>query len=200
MADGIFKDIVNRVAALPRAIQWAFWAAVLTLGFLIWDASIATIAATWASRADEVGRQVADVDQAIVLTSTMRQTVTAFGDVQSPRSKTAGTKALTDAVHEILASHNVKKDDFNRTKTSRMRAGSLPGVAGAGHRVEQIIGDLQFEAAPEEVMQVVSDLESSPWIDAITSLRLTKSEPRMIRVNLSLEAWVLARDRGRSRR
>ena len=62
------------------------------------------------------------------------------------------------------------------------------------------IVDLQFEAAPEEVMQVVSDLESSPWIDAITSLRLTKSEPRMIRVNLSLEAWVLARDRGRSRR
>ena len=134
MADGVFQDIVNRVAAWPRAIQWAFWAVILTVAFMAWDASIATVAATWANRADEVERHVADVDQAIVLTSTMRQAVTAFGDVESPRSKSAGTKALTDAVHEILASHNVKKDDFNRTKTSRMRAGSLPGIAGAGHR------------------------------------------------------------------
>ena len=76
---------------------------------------------------------------------------------------------------------------------------SLPGVAGPGRRIEQVIGDLRFDATQTEVMEVVSDLESSPWIDAVSSLRLTRLEGRMIRVNLSLEAWVNSRDERRAR-
>ena len=73
-----------------------------------------------------------------------------------------------------------------------MRSGSLPGIAGAGKVIEQVIGDIRFEATQENVLKVISQLESSPWIDAVSDVRLTKQDGRMIRVDLSVEAWVVA--------
>ena len=193
-------DILDRIAMLPRAARWSVWATVAVVVFLAWDSSIAQLADTWSGRADELERRINIVNAPLVLTSSSRNAITAFGAVELPRDKATGTNRLTEAVQEILAGHSVRNDDFKRTNTSKMRSGSLPGVAGPGRRIEQVIGDLRFDATQTEVMEVVSDLESSPWIDAVSSLRLTRLEGRMIRVNLSLEAWVNSRDERRARR
>ena len=43
-------QFVERVTQWPRAMQWAFWATVATFAFLVWDSTIATVGADWASQ------------------------------------------------------------------------------------------------------------------------------------------------------
>lgn len=194
------QDILDRISAFPRAMQWAIWAAIGTVAFLIWDSTVAEVAAGWSSRADTIEMQIKEVNTPVILTKSTRNAITAFGEVQLPREKAAGASELTNSIHSILASRNVLNDEFKRTKTPRMRSGSLPGIASSGQQIEQVIGDLHFEARQSEILDVIADLESSPWIDSISSVRLTRMDERLIRVNLSLEAWVVSKKRGRKTR
>lgn len=194
------QNLVDRIAEFPRALQWTIWATVGTIAFLMWDATIANVAADWSSRADAIEIQIKEVNAPLVLTSSTRNAITAFGEVQLPRDKAAGASGLTNAIHEILASSRVRNDEFKRTKTTRMRSSSMPGIAQSGEQIERVIGDLYFEARQSEILDVIAALESSPWIDSVSSVRLTRMDGRLIRVNLSLEAWVVSKKRGRKTR
>ena len=194
------QTFFEKVATWPRAMQWVFWATSLTLAFFVWDTTIADLGAKWSAKADTIKRQVAEANQPILLTTSLRNAMTAFGEVELPREKAEGATAMTDAVHEILSYHSVKNDEYTRTKTTRMRSGSLPGIGRVGSTIEQVIGVIRFEATQEEVMKVISDLESSPWIDGVSDVRLTKQDGRMIRVDLSVEAWVISSSNRRGRR
>jgi hypothetical protein len=194
------RTFLDQVATWPRAMQWAFWATSITIAFLVWDTTIADIGAKWSARADTIERQISEINQPILLTSSLRNAMSAFGEVELPREKSQGASAMTDAVHNILANHAVKNDEYTRTKTTRMRSGSLPGIGRVGQSIEQVIGNIRFEATQEEVLMVISDLESSPWIDGVSDVRLTKQDGRMIRVDLSVEAWVVSDSSRRNRR
>ncbi len=192
------QNILQRIAEFPRAIQWAIWAAIGTIAFLMWDATVADVAADWSSKANAIELQIKEVNSPIVLTSSTRNAMSAFGEVQLPRDKAEGASGLTNAIHAILATSNVRNDEFKRTKTTRMRSSSMPGIAQSGEQIEQVIGDLHFEARQSEILDVIAALESSPWIDSVSSVRLTRMDGRLIRVNLSLEAWVVSKKRGRN--
>ena len=197
---GPLQEMMDRISAFPRAMQWAIWAAIGTIAFLLWDATIAEVAANWSSQADTIEMQIQEVNKPARLTLTTKNAITAFGEVQLPREKADGASGLTNAIHEILGANRVRNDDFKRTKTTRMRSSALPGIAQSGQQIEQVIGDLHFEARQSDILNVIADLESSPWIDSISSVRLTRMDGRLIRVNLSLEAWVVSKKRGRNAR
>jgi hypothetical protein len=194
------NEFLANVKTWSRAMQWAFWAAVITIAFLVWDATIAQLGANWSATADEIELQIQEVNTPILLTSNVKNSVAAFGAITLPRSKAQGAAAMTDAVHEILLSHQVKDDEYTRTKSSKMKNGAMRGIANSGQQLEAIIGDIRFEATQENILKVISDLEGSPWIDAVSDIRLTKKDGRLIRVDLSVEAWVLTTSsRGRRR-
>ena len=194
------NEFLASVNTWSRAMQWAFWTAVITIAFLVWDATIAQLGANWSATADEIELQIQEVNTPILLTSNVKNSVAAFGAITLPRSKAQGAAAMTDAVHEILLSHQVKDDEYTRTKSSKMKNGAMRGIANSGQQLEAIIGDIRFEATQENILKVISDLEGSPWIDAVSDIRLTKKDGRLIRVDLSVEAWVLTTSsRGRRR-
>jgi len=189
-----------QISSWSRAMQWTFWAALFTIVFLIWDSTIATLGETWATRADQIEMQIVEVNKPIVLTSSVKKIISAFGEVDLPREKAKGAAALTDAVHKILNNHAVEKDEYTRTKTTKMKSSALPGIGRSGQQVEQVFGDIRFLATQEDVLKVISALESSPAIDAVSDIRLTKETGRIIRVNLSVEAWVLTSSKRRGRK
>ena len=43
-------QLVDTVSMWPRAMRWAFCAVVATTAFLIWDATIASLGASWSSQ------------------------------------------------------------------------------------------------------------------------------------------------------
>jgi hypothetical protein len=194
------ERFLAQLSTWSRALQWAFWAAAFTLAFLIWDATVAELGATWAAEVKQKELQIKELQRPTTLTSTIKNAVTSFGEVELPRKKSEGAAALTEVVHEILSKHKVKNDEYTRTKTNRMKSGSLPGIVSSGQHVEKVIGDIRFEATQEEVLNVIAEFESSPWIDAISNVRLSKKDGRMIRVDLSVEAWVVSTTQRRGNR
>jgi len=194
------ERFLAQLSTWSRALQWAFWAAAFTLAFLIWDATVAELGATWAAEVKQKELQIKELQRPTTLTSTIKNAVTSFGEVELPRKKSEGAAALTEVVHEILSKHKVKNDEYTRTKTNRMKSGSLPGIVSSGQHVEKVIGDIRFEATQEEVLNVIAEFESSPWIDAISNVRLSKKDGRMIRVDLSVEAWVASTTQRRGNR
>ena len=194
------ERFLAQLSTWSRALQWAFWAVAFTLAFLIWDATVAELGATWAAEVKQKELQIKELQRPTTLTSTIKNAVTSFGEVELPRKKSEGAAALTEVVHEILSKHKVKNDEYTRTKTNRMKSGSLPGIVSSGQHVEKVIGDIRFEATQEEVLNVIAEFESSPWIDAISNVRLSKKDGRMIRVDLSVEAWVVSTTQRRGNR
>ncbi len=199
MMQGI-ERFFNQVSTWSRAMQWAFWAAAFTVAFLIWDSTVAELGSNWSSQVEQKELQLQELQRPTTLTSSVKNAIASFGEVELPRAKSDGASALTESVHTILSNHRVKDDEFTRTKTTRMKSGSLPGIGNAGENIEQVIGDIRFEATQEEVLLVISELESSPWIDAVSNVRLTKQDGRMIKVDLSVEAWVVAPSNRKGRR
>ncbi len=194
------QQLVTQVSTWSRAMQWAFWAGVFTLAFLIWDATIANIGADWSAQANQIEMQINEINKPVILTSNDKKNISSYGEVRLPLAKSDGTADMTEAVHQILSSHNVKNDEYTRTKTSRMKSGSLPGIGKAGQQIEQIIGDIRFEAMQEDILKVISALESSPAINVVSNIRLTRKEGRLIRVDLAVEAWVISSSKKKGRR
>jgi len=194
------QHMLDHISTWSRAIQWAFWAAIVTIAFLLWDATVAELGADWNAQVQTKEKQLAELQRPTTLTSSVKSAVTSFGEVELPRDKSTGATAMTEAIQDILSRHRVKNDEYTRTKTNRMKSGSLPGVSSTGEQIEQVIGDIRFEVTQEKVLEVISELESSPWIDAVSNLRLTKQDGRMIRVDLSVEAWVVSKTQRRGRR
>ena len=146
----------------------------------------------WSAQVATKEQQIKEIQLPTTFTSKVKNAITSFGSVELPRSKSEGAAALTEAVHNILSNHDVKNDEYTRTKTSRMKSGSLPGIVSANEHIEQVIGDIRFEASQEEVLNVISQLESSPWIDVVSDVRFSRQSGRFIRVDLSVEAWVVS--------
>ena len=196
----LFQQLLAQVSAWSRAMQWAFWAGVLTVAFLAWDASIANIGADWSAQVAKIEMQIKEINKPVILTSSDKNNISSFGEVTLPKAKSDGTAKMTEAVHQILSSHNVKNDKYTRTKTSKMKSGSLPGIGTAGQQIEQIIGDIRFEATQEDILKVISALESSPSINVVSGIRLTRKEGRLILVDLTIESWVIASSTKKGRR
>ena len=116
------QQFIAQISTWSRAMQWTFWAALFTIVFLLWDSTIATFGETWATRADQIEMQIVEVNKPIVLTSSVKKIITSFGEVDLPREKAKGAAALTDAVHTILNNHAVEKDEYTRTKTTKMKS------------------------------------------------------------------------------
>ena len=72
---GPLQEMMDRISAFPRAMQWAIWAAIGTIAFLLWDATIAEVAANWSSQADTIEMQIQEVNKPARLTSTTKNTM-----------------------------------------------------------------------------------------------------------------------------
>ena len=64
-----FQNLLNQIRVWPRAMQWSFWAATLTISFLVWDSTIADLSTKWSVQADGYETQIAEINKPTTLTS-----------------------------------------------------------------------------------------------------------------------------------
>ena len=197
----------ERSRGMPRAMQWALWAAVGIGAFMIWDATLNQLAIRWASEADRIKADVEQVRAGTDLARELRrrdvaEAILAIGAVEKPGASEDGSLALSQTVNAVLAQFNVEEDSFAARPDRQLPRGTLISVVG-GRRLESIKGDLNFIASPEDTISIISALESHPAIEGIRSIRLTKEGMRngkaKLKVRMTLETWVISSrgERGR---
>lgn len=190
------QTIWNRFRQLPRAAQWAGLAAIGIGFFLLYDQHVRPITTTWHDHADEMLKEVGEAARSENRSRqlrAMREPILGLGAVETPGNEAQGSNALNDAVNEVLKRHSVTRDSFNLRGATRLPRTTLSQIIQPNQLVQRITGDFRFDAAPDEAVAIIAELESSPVIEAISSVRITRvSGTRKVTVDLTVEAWIVS--------
>lgn len=185
---------MDRFRALPRAIQWAAIAALGMVLFLAWDWYIAPAADRWNKEADAIQNRVHEVRAVQDATSdvgTIRGLVTNLGPVEPPTGESIGAAQFNNVVNQVIKKHGATNDSLGLRSKGKLPKTALPSFA-RGKRIERWTGDLKFDATPSAAAAIIADLEASPDIEAIESVRISRDAQGKVKVHLAIEAWVLS--------
>ncbi len=187
------QQLLERFREMPRLVQWGVYVGIGIIVFLIWTDLIAPKSIEFKERADRIAEDVRTVRDTEAMDHSVRQlrdTIAGLGPVQLPRPEAEGELALTRTVTNMLRQFSVTNDSFSARVQGSLRPDALPGVTGES-RVQLVTGDLTFDASPDVAIAIISELESRPEIESITTVRMTRISGRRVRVTAVLEAWVL---------
>jgi hypothetical protein len=184
----------ERFRAFPRAIQWAVLAVLAVLLFLVWDEYIAPIGHDWNERADDIQ---ADVNEVRAVHASVREVrniedvVTNLGPVEPPTGESVGTASFNNIVNQVIKKHGAVNDSLGFRSKGNLPKDVSPSIS-RNKRVERWTGDLKFDATPSAAAAIIADLEASPDIEAVESIRMTRDTQGKVKVHLTIEAWVLS--------
>lgn len=183
----------ERFRALPRAARWAISAGVVAIAMLVYADYVVALTVRWNERSEELLVNLSRAsggEGRLGRLDTLRDVVRAVGPVQKPRRDAEAENAFNDIVSGVLKKHPVTRDSFSYRGASKLQGGLLARVTGRD--VQKITGDLRFDATQEDAIAIISGLEDSPEIEAVTNLRLTRqaNAKNKVTVDLTVEAWI----------
>lgn len=186
------EKVIQQVRQMPRATQWAVYALLGLLLFLIWDQAVWPLTNDWKQRADAIHndvRQVKTSQELLEQFQSLQSQIIALGEVKLPGDKARRISAVQSSVNEILGKHSVSEQSFSITD-GRVKRGTLASVSGI-RKLGAIKGELQFTSTPDIAAAIIAELESDENIEFISVIRFTKAPGKKVKVKLTLEAWVI---------
>ena len=196
--EGRQSDLVDRFLALPTIWRITVTAAIIALVYLVADDYVWPTADAWNEESDRIARIIQQgqnlentIDRKIELVAT------ALGPIEVPRSASPGATRLEETVGSILEGNGIIPKIDARTGSRLASASPISEVAGG--RVQRLVCELDFKSSPETLINVIRELEAEPEIESISSLRLERiDDGPQLEVTLSIEAWVVPTQGGRS--
>ena len=192
------RTIWSRFGKLPRAARWAILAVVGLALFLVYDAGVRPVSKGWNDRAEAMladVRETVRAEERLKHLEASRDPILALGPVEIPDREAEAGRALNEAVNEVLKEHPVSHDSFSLRSPARLKRGTLERLISSDQRVERITGDLRFVAAPDEATAIIAALEKRPEIESISSVRITREPGRKLRVDLTVDVWIVTSQR-----
>jgi hypothetical protein len=191
-------------SALPRAAKWALTGlVVVALYFLVIERMmdlINVINGKADISANTLSKFAASSEPQKHALETLKLGFRTFGDVDFPADQAARTGAFNSTVDRILKEQRVSNAK-SRTKNAPLGQGPLANKLGSDQRVERVVRDIEFDATPEAITQVIADLERSPVVATVSKVQIrsvdTKDKSsRQLHAALTAEAWVLGLKKG----
>ena len=187
--------LITRVQAMPRAIQWLLLALVGLGLFLLWDNVIRPVTEGFDGTSMRIEAQLAEVRAGREVTRSlrapdMRKAVISLGPVAAPQSIDTVSGQLNTLVSESLKKHGATNPNFSARTRGKLPNNALTSIRQGG-RIDRYTIDLKFDATPQAAAGVISDIESSPAVHSINSIRLVRDSGGKVKVALTFEAWAL---------
>lgn len=195
----MFSSLTDRYRQLPRAGRWGFWlVAIVVVYFLAVEPAV-----DWSARkAVEVDRLEKSLAartrlsaEAGAAAGVLERSIVAYGGPKPPRSNIADPSGyLSQKASDLAAKHGI-------TVKRRTRRGNTPvsGQEWNGSKIERVAIELVVECDTEKFVALLKDLEASPDITQINTVRMNKlSEPgvplsdsTVMQITLVPEMWIL---------
>jgi hypothetical protein len=191
----ITRNLWQGYRRLPRAGQWVAAAAVVIAVLMVWDFWILSKAAAWNGQADELladAREAAGGQRRLAQARGLRGVIQSLGPVERPGPQAEAEISLAIAVNEVLKRHRVSDDSVNYRGPEKLPRGTLSQIIRRGQRVARITGNLRFDATPEEAIAIIAELEANTTIEAVSDVRVTEQSGRQVRVDLTVESWIVS--------
>jgi hypothetical protein len=183
-----------RWRSLPRAGQVGVAAVVVLLGWLALEQWSWSWAREWSSQADRIERALSDArslaaapDASVVAGAELH------GPIDPPAGESEGAEAMAKAVVEVVKRHTTSNFSYDAQRASSSLPGAPVVVGGSAQRLSKVTGEVQFEASPDVAAKIIEELEASPSIEAVNTVRLQRRDgERKVMVRLTVESWVFA--------
>ncbi|MBY0396665.1 MAG: hypothetical protein K2X91_09395, partial [Thermoleophilia bacterium] len=200
----MFPALTARYKALPRAGRWGVWFVLAVAAYF----GAVEPALDWSSRsaisADRL-RKALDArarlgDEAAGFAGAVERGVVAVGTPKTPRAGLADPSGyLNQKTADIAGKHGVTIKRRTRRSNSTVNI-----LEWNGSKVERVTLELVVECDTQHFVAFLKDMEASPDITTISSLRLIKvAEPGVqladsttMQITLVPEMWTLARAGG----
>jgi hypothetical protein len=192
------NSLWQRYRRLPRAAQWAIaGGGAIVLFFLYSDYVLAT-ASGWNAEADRREQSLArarSINDGARINKPLEHAIEAIGEVELPADEAATSAALNQTVSDVLKKFQVSNDRYTPATPGKLPRGTMGSILN-GREARYISGNFEFETTDENAPAIIAALESSPAIESIGALRITRAgsgaSNRRVNVRLTLEAWVIA--------
>jgi hypothetical protein len=194
----------SQISQLPPLLRVGLLAALVIGGYSLFNATTWKWARDTESEAARYEVELEKANRRPLVDRQLRDVVLAHGEVRLPAREADGALAMAETVNEVLKKHKeaTKIADQARAAT-RLPGVGLGAVLGPAGKAAKVTRELRFEAPPHVASSIIKELESSPHIDAISAVRMSVSSDakgvNVVEVELTLEAWVTAEDRSRSK-
>lgn len=187
-----------RWRSLPPAGRLAVAGAVVLLAWLALEQWSWSWAREWSDQADRIERALTDGRSiASEVDPVAAKGAELYGPIDPPSGESEGAEAMAKAVVEVFKRHATSNFSYDAQRASSSLPGAPVTVSGSGQRLSRVTGEVQFESTPEEASRIIEELEASPSIEAINSVKLQRRDgERKVMVRLTVEAWVVAARRG----
>lgn len=192
-------DFVDRFLGLSSTWKFLVSIALLLLVYLVASDLIWPTSEKWAQESEELEQLLQESrSMESKIDRKLEWVVASLGPIEVPRSPNPGADRLEATVNDIVSGRKVQNYTFETRPGARVQASSaLRNIAGGG-RVERVHAEVEFQASPEDAIDLVRELEAEPEIESIGSIRMTADpDLRLVEVKLVVEAWIKAPDRRR---
>ena len=191
-------DLVDRFLEWPMLWRIASAGVCILMAVLVAQDYVWPTADAWNNEADRIARTIEkgrNLDGTI--DRRIKRIATALGPIEVPRSASPGATRLEETVGNILEENGL--DPKIDARTGSRLASSSPISEVAGGRVQRLVCELEFITDPDTLIAVLRELESEPEIESISNLRLERiDDGPSLEISLSVEAWVVPTQGGRS--
>ena len=189
------QSMLQQYQKMSRAMRLATLAALALGLYFVWDSAIRPITQQLNDDADVIARNVSELHrieaEAVKLKDLKKTLVWNIGPVRPPAAVAEGSKKFNDVVLDVLQKHGAINTNFSSRSRGKLPRTTMAAYAN-GKRIDRLTGDIKFDASPEKAAAIIAELEASPHIESISSLRLVRDTGRKVRVTLTVEAWVLS--------
>lgn len=202
MSPATRSPLLDRYTRMPRSLRWGIVAIAGIALFLLADSTVWALARTWSDRASAIQGALDDArTKKASLDNDLRSAVIAHGAIKLPDDEAEGSSALAEAVNAVMNEYpGVVNFSYDSRGSARLPATALRGLIGAGQRASKVIGELQFDAPPEQATAIIAALESHPDVEAINRITIRRHEGvRRVNVRATVEAWVVSAGNERRR-
>ena len=178
-----------QIRSLPTAGRYGVIALAILAAYFAVDSWSWNWARTWNLEADRIQKILSDSAKITANSSdTPAIGPETFGPVLPIGSESEGAQSMATAVVEIVKKYSTTNFSYDAQRASTR----LSGVSANGEKIAKVSGELQFECSADVFSKIVADIESSPAIESISSIRLQRKEAeKKLDVRMTIDTWVI---------
>jgi len=186
-------------AAQPRIGKWVVVAAAAYAGFLVFQFVVWPTTDRLNRSADRAALLLSEAaNRANELPADVTERAIAFGPNSVPGREIAEKERFSNAIAAIMKKHGLSDSYGFDARPQALPGGVLPKVASEfGGTMRRTVAEVKFTSSPDTVTAILNDIDRSPFVDAITDVRLSYKDRRVTAV-LSIERWGVATTGGGS--
>lgn len=200
--------LLDAYLRMPRAGRWLVLFAVFVGAYLLVIEPVLDATNAARTRADNLESALRRERQLLAPESDTGRMLELgmenFGLPRHPAEPGARPEALQRTVNAVLIKHGVTNATYSE-RSAAIRSDDAVGVVGLGNRLDRYVLDVSFDAEPSVVVAILSDLERSRDVTAVSRVRIDKSGAgrsrsgqsgagRDVRASIAVETWIAAPD------